>query len=367
MVILLIAFAISFALVVSMLPRVLILSLRKRLVDPIDFRKVHNVPASRLGGVTFFPAILFSSWFCISIVTLFGHYVGVGDMFVIDVEVILEMLALLLLFMIGVYDDVIGVSYRKKFLIQIASAILIVLSGTYINTLHGLFGLELIPGYVGVPVTILLYVSVINALNLIDGIDGLASLISIMALLVYGILLWGNSMMEDGVVAFAAMGALVPFCYSNVFGIKRNAGSKIFMGDTGSLVIGAILGFTAVTIWNVSLDCLSKEPIHPLNYIFAYTMLIVPLFDVARIVIHRYLAKTPLFRPDRNHIHHKIMALGFTPRAALGYIITINFSFLILNALLSYVINFTYIVIINIVIWTVMHIYITNKIKVKYK
>ncbi len=345
-----------------MLPHIQLLSLRKRLIDPIDPRKVHSVPASRLGGVAFFPAILFSVWFCVSITNVYmPRFTGL-EVIPIDVKMLLETLALLVLFMVGVYDDVIGVAYRRKFLVQIIAAALIVSSGVYFKTLHGLFGIYDIPEYIGVPATMFIYVFVTNAINLVDGIDGLASLISIMALVAYGTLFAIDGQMVDCLMAFATVGALLPFWYSNVFGIKRGARSKIFMGDTGALVIGAILGFLAVSIWNMSYGS-DGRPVGQLHYIIAYTMLIVPCFDVVRIIIHRFRAHKPLFLPDKNHIHHKFMALGFTPRKSLLWIVFINALFLALNISLSYCLNISLVVAVDIVVWTAMHIFISKRIK----
>ncbi len=361
MILLLLTFVISFAMVALMLPRILVMSLRKKLIDPIDSRKIHSVPASRLGGVTFFPAILFAVWFTISITNVVVPFLK-PEIFV-DVKMILESLALLSLFLIGIYDDVIGVSYHNKFVAQIFAAILIVSTGTYFKTFHGFCGIESIPPYVGMPLTILFYVFVTNAINLIDGIDGLASMLSIMALSTYTILLFSNGATSDSLIAVATLGALIPFCYSNVFGIKRGVRSKIFMGDTGALVVGAVLGFLAVTVWNISYSTTTHEPINELYYIMAFTMLLVPCFDVIRIVIHRYLDKKPLFLPDKNHIHHKFMALGLSPRKALLCIVTINISFMTLNLLLSMVMNITLIIVIDILVWTVIHIAMSSRVK----
>ncbi len=345
-----------------MLPQIQLLSLRKRLIDPIDPRKVHSVPASRLGGVAFFPAILFSVWFCVSITNVYVPRISGFEAIPIDVKMLLETLALLVLFMIGVYDDVIGVAYKRKFLVQIIAAILIVSSGVYFKTLHGLFGIYEVPEYIGIPATMFIYVFVTNAINLVDGIDGLASLISIMALIAYGIIFAIDGEIADCLVAFAAVGALLPFWYSNVFGIKRGARSKIFMGDTGALVIGAILGFLAITIWDMS-NGSDGVPVGQLHYIIAYTMLIVPCFDVVRIIIHRFRAHKPLFLPDKNHIHHKFMALGFSPRRSLLWIVLINVLFVLLNIGLSYILNISLVVLVDIIIWTTTHILISKRIK----
>ncbi|MFI3264308.1 MAG: MraY family glycosyltransferase [Rikenellaceae bacterium] len=358
MLILLLSFVISFLLVAFMLPHILLLSLRKRLVDPIDRRKVHNLPASRLGGVTFYPSILFSAWFCISIAHLTQSISG--SVVSIDIALIMESLSLLTLFLIGVYDDILGVAYKYKFSVQIFAALLIVLSGSYFKTLHGLFGIESIPAYFGMPLSILFYVFVTNAINLIDGIDGLASLLSIMALFVYGVLLFHNGQLDNSIFAIATLGALVPFCALNVLGVKREVKSKIFMGDTGSLVIGAIVGLMAIKVWNISYVTDGMTPITPNYYILAYTMLIVPCFDVIRIVIFRYRNKQPLFLPDKNHIHHIFMGLGCCAQTALLCIMTINTLFVVLNLFLANKLNITSIIAIDIILWTLIHRYIKH-------
>lgn len=348
-----------------MLPHVLVLSLRKRLIDPIDPRKIHSVPASRLGGITFYPAIFFAVRLCIAIANIVAPPLGFDV--AIDATITLESLSLLILFLIGIYDDIIGVSYRNKFFVQIFAALLIIVSGIYFKTLNGFCGIYEIPYYIGVPITLGFYIFVTNAINLIDGIDGLASSLSMMALGVYTILLFSNGLIEESMITIAALGALLPFWYCNVFGIKRGVNSKIFMGDTGALVIGALLGFITVTIWNIPHNNDGNNLFDAQYSVLAFTMLLVPCFDVIRIIIHRRLNKKPLFLPDRNHIHHRFMALGCSPRKALLSIIFINALFLTLNLTLSFVLDFTYIFIIDIIAWTLMHISISKKIKLRTK
>ncbi len=338
-----------------MLPRILLLSLRKRLFDPIDKRKIHVVPASRLGGVTFYPSIIFSSWLCVTLLHLWQF--SSGSILTISTSLIVETLALLILFLVGIYDDLLGVAYRSKFLAQALAAALIVASGGYFKTLHGLFGIDIIPAYIAMPLSLLFYIFVINAINLIDGIDGLASMISIMALFVYSVLLFHNGQFDNSIFAVATLGALIPFFALNLFGIKREVKSKIFMGDTGALVIGAILGAMCIKVWNISFSSLDDNPINPRYYILAYTMLLVPCFDVVRIIIYRYRNGQPLFMPDKNHIHHIFISLGCSPRAALLWIIAINSLFIALNLWLSTRLNITLILLIDILVWNLIHLY----------
>ncbi len=360
MVTLVLAFLISCALVAFMLPRILLLSLRKRLVDPIDERKVHSVPASRLGGVTFLPALLLAFWISLSVASYMGQIEWLGE--AIGSGLLLECVALLSLFLVGIFDDVLGVAYRKKFVVQIFASLVVICSGTYFNTLHGFFGIETIPMYIAIPFTLFIYVFVINAINLIDGIDGLASLLSIMALLVYGVLFYTYEDYINSILSFATLGALVPFCYSNIMGVKRGASSKIFMGDTGALVIGCTLGFLAVKLWDLDYN-VEGRPLDQVFYILAYTMLFIPCLDVVRVVLGRMRRKKPLFLPDKSHIHHKYMAMGLSAHKSLVSIIIMNFVFIVLNIGLSEVMNFTYVFIIDLVVWTLWHILISRRIR----
>lgn len=351
----------SFALVAFMLPYILMLSLRKRLIDPISKRKVHSVAASRLGGASFFPAILFSLLLCISISNPLMPFIGYK--LELDTNIMLKILALLMLFIIGIYDDMIGASYKSKFAVQLLAAILVISTGTYIKTMNGVFGIEQLPPYLGIPITLFFYVFVTNAINLIDGIDGLASLLSIMAFTVYGILLFMAGQINDSLIVMAALGALIPFCYNNVRGLRPRNKSKIFMGDTGALVIGAVLGFSAVQMWNAAPISGGSLVSKQIFYLMAYSMLLVPCFDVVRIIIHRHLDHKPLFMPDKNHIHHKFLALGYSQRESLFWIIAMNLAFIILNICLSLFMGFVSIVIIDISLWTIVHMLISKRVK----
>lgn len=357
------AFLISCLIVANMLPKILVLSLKKRLIDRIDSRKVHNVAASRLGGVSFFPAIMLSLWFTI----VFGfelepHNLQIG----FDRTLLLECSAVLMLYLIGVYDDIIEVPYKRKFAMQILSAMCIVYSGTYFTTLNGLFGIYEISHYVGIPLTLILLVFISNAINLIDGIDGLASSLSMVALATFGIIFYINEELMNSVLAFATFGALVPFCYNNVFGIRRRGTSKIFMGDAGALVIGIILGFMVVQIWEMgSVNRVSHND--QFAAILAFTVMIIPCFDVVRIIIHRFRDHKPIFLPDRNHIHHKFLALGFSARRSLLLILCLNVIFIALNLILSRLyVNLTIIVVVDAVLWTSFHYAISRVIVRRY-
>ncbi len=278
-----------------------------------------------------------------------------------DNKFALEVCAVLVLYLIGVYDDLIGVRYSKKFIAQILGSILIILSDTYIRSFNGLFGIESIPAWLGIALTVFLIVFITNAFNLIDGIDGLATSLSITALTVFGILFLATSQHIEALFAFSTIGVLIPFLYFNLFKVKRNLKTKIIMGDSGSLTLGFIMSIMTLKIWGATSVNISHETAE-FFHIMAFTVLVIPCFDVVRVALHRAKSHAPIFLPDKNHFHHKLMALNLSPRKTLKYILFINFTFLLVNSALSYITSITFIVIIDIVIWTIMHIIITNKV-----
>ena len=349
----------SGTIVAYILPKILLLSLKKKLIDPIDPRKIHKSTASRLGGVGFYPAIFIALSVCVALAN--SHYnTGVK----LQTVIMVEAAALLMLYFIGLYDDIVGVKYRSKFVIQIITAIMLIDSGTYLNSLYLLDTTFVFPFWFSAPLTVLLIVFITNAINLIDGINGLASMLSIIALVVYGVIFFITDNYLYASISFTTVGALSPFWYHNVFGIRKRTKARIFMGDCGALVVGFILSIMAIKVWNISGErgeCVTSNMCH----ILAYTVLLVPCMDVVRVVLRRMRNKKPLFLPDNNHIHHKFMALGFIPRNSLWIILSIQVFFIILNILLALVVNILYIFAIDIIVWTIMNMIITRKIKQK--
>ncbi|WP_366842343.1 MraY family glycosyltransferase [Butyricimonas sp.] len=354
------SFFISLLATAYLIPKILFISIRKHLIDQPNARKVHTCVSSRLGGVAFFPAIFFAIGVTVSVFSRFDtnvmeHFMTAGF--------IMVMCACILLYLIGIADDVVGVSWRVKFVFQIIAAGLIILSGTWVNNLYGICGVWEISAWVGVPLTIFLIVFVINAVNLIDGIDGLASGLSCVALLFLGVLFLYEGKETSSLLAFTTLGALIPFFYYNVFGIAKKR-YKIFMGDTGSLVIGLILSILAVKF-----ACLVRQESSGATYPFivvAFSVLLVPGFDVIRVVLHRYRAGKPLFLPDKNHIHHKFLALGWSHRKAMCTILVLASLFIMLNMALCLYININVLIVLDIVLWTVLHVWLSSKIKKRW-
>lgn len=336
------------------IPRILVISHRKRLFDQPDSRKVHHRPISRLGGVTFFPVILI----VMCTIGLLQFY----EMEKITSSVISESLCLvaglMLLYMIGVCDDLIGVRYRRKFEVQILAAAFLPFAGLSIQNLGGLFGWYEISPLVGVPLTMLLTVFLINAINLIDGIDGLASGLCMVAITLFGMsFAWHGSWMY-ALLAFASVGVLVPFFFYNVFG-NANRGHKIFMGDTGSLTLGFILSVMVVKYVSVMVQESSRLDGAPV--VMAFSVLLVPSLDVCRVVLNRFRRRVHPFKPDKSHIHHKFLNMGFTPRRSMILIQLMAVAFIVLTLVLLRIGLLAPVVfMLDILVWTLMNVWFSR-------
>ena len=339
------------------IPRILVISLRKRLFDQPDSRKVHHRPISRLGGVTFFPVILI----VMCTIGLLQFY----EMEKITSSVISESLCLvaglMLLYMIGVCDDLIGVRYRRKFEVQILAAAFLPFAGLSIQNLGGLFGWYEISPLVGVPLTMLLTVFLINAINLIDGIDGLASGLCMVAITLFGVsFAWHGNWMY-ALLAFASVGVLVPFFFYNVFG-NANRGHKIFMGDTGSLTLGFILSVMVVKYVSVMVQESSRLDGAPV--VMAFSVLLVPSLDVCRVVLNRFRRRVHPFKPDKSHIHHKFLNMGFTPRRSMILIQLMAVAFIVLTLVLLRIGLLAPVVfMLDILVWTLMNVWFSRIIR----
>lgn len=351
----LIAFAISAYIARLIIPRILLISFRKKLFDMPDERKVHKRAIPRLGGVSFFPTILLSCCAVLVIRTLTGYEISTLLASYILPEFLVLICGMVLLYLTGIADDLVGVRYRQKFIVQILCASLFPAVGLWINDLYGLFGIDFISPYIGIPLTILTIVFITNAINLIDGIDGLASGLSSVALLVFGFLFIEKGLWIYSMLAFSTFGVLVPFFYYNVFGSAEHA-RKIFMGDTGSLTLGYILSFLAIKYSQNT----ESIPVTQGAFVIAFSTLIVPAFDVVRVVIVRiYNGKSP-FEPDKNHIHHQFLAMGFTVRQAMLLILLVSCVFSGINILLMPYVDNTLMLIGDIVVWIGLNLWWSN-------
>lgn len=325
----------------------MLVTYKRRLFDPINSRKLHMHIIPRLGGVAFVPIQCFL--FALTVIVVYKvNFVALNiNIFEVSPMFLSLMCGLVLLFIIGIGDDLIGVNYKWKFFTQVVVACLFPVSGLWINDLQGLFFVTNLSPWVGVPLTIFVVVLILNAVNLIDGLDGLCSgLIAVSSLVFGGLFVYYNAWIH-ALFAFITAGVLLPFFYFNVFGTTRRR-RRIFMGDTGSLTLGFSIAFLTISFVT------NNKAIKPFSegaIVIAFSTLIVPIFDVARVMYVRWRTGAPLFRPDRNHLHHKLLEAGLTHSNAMLCILTLSLSFCVFNIVAVKYINDNLIVICDILLW----------------
>ena len=350
-------FAVSLGMVI--IPRILVISHKKRLYDVPDARKVHTMPVPRLGGLSFFPVILMSMFLVIGFRLYFWDVNVSGLSFNMLYEYLFLFVGMTLLYLVGVCDDLVGVGYRYKFAVQIAAAFLLVLSGNWFDSFGGLFGIYSVPVWVGVPFTVFIVVYITNAINLIDGIDGLASGLCCIALSVLRVIFFLRGQYVYALLAICTLGILMPFWCYNVFG-NANRGHKLFMGDAGSLTLGYVISFLIIhmSVTNEVSPTLSNP-----YMVIAFSTVLVPLLDVIRVVLHRLREHKNPFLPDKNHFHHKLLRTGMRVRMVMVCIIAISAFFILLNSSLAWRVDITYLFFLNLFCWSILHVGLNGLIK----
>jgi len=302
---LLTAFFLSAFLVYQSIPIIVRLSNTKKLLDVPNKRKVNKHPIPNLGGIALFIGISLSTLLCI-------YQMPFADMRYI-------LAAMIILFFIGMKDDILLIAPRKKLLAQVISALLLIMMGDIrITNLHGIIGMYEIGHLFSLLLSLLIIVGITNSINLIDGIDGLAAGLSIFISGIFGVafILFGQP--QYAVLSFSITGSLCAFFIYNVFG-KAN---KIFMGDTGSLLLGVL--FSVLVIKYNEFAITASAPIKNYSPAFSLALLFIPLFDMARVFCVRLFNKKSPFAPDMNHIHHKFLALGYSHIKATSIIVALN-------------------------------------------
>ena len=342
-----------------LIPQILLISFRRKLFDVPDERKIHQGVVPRLGGIAFKPVVFLSVALLIGVSFLLGYGDMLGELISEGRALSFGFCCIMVLYLVGIADDLIGIRYSAKFVVQIACGLMVIAGGLWMNDLHGLFFIHGLPCWIGWPLTVLAVVFIINAINLIDGIDGLASGLCGVAMLFYGLIFLTAHQYIYAVLAFATLGVLVPFFYYNVFGdVKR--GKKIFMGDTGSLTIGMMLCILSLKLLHSFPDRFPSD--HPNILILVYSPLIIPCFDVVRVYLHRMGNGKNPFLPDKNHIHHKLLAVGMRQRAAMITIVSVSVLFTLCNILLSRHVDVTVLLLADITVWTAANIWLTRRI-----
>ncbi|MFA8298685.1 MAG: glycosyltransferase family 4 protein [Hyphomicrobiales bacterium] len=293
------------------IPSIVNIARKRNLFDEPKARGAHDVRTPTFGGTAIYGGMLIASMIFMNLSlpqTNFIQYVIAGS---------------LIIFLIGLKDDILSISPRNKLIGQFfAAGILIDMGDVRFTDLHGFLGIHHI-GYISSAIlTLFVIIVIINAFNLIDGVDGLASGVGIVTASTFGGWFYLIGQHQLAILAFSLVGGLIGFFYFNVFS-KKN---KIFMGDTGSLILGYFMSIFTIKFneLNVGLD--SSYLINAAPAV-SISILIVPIFDTARVFLIRILRKKSPFSPDKNHIHHRLLRLYGDHRRTSFTIIIANILF----------------------------------------
>ena len=257
-----------------------------------------------------------------------------------------------MLFVIGVYDDLWGVRYRNKFMVQFLAGLLLCISGFWLDNLYGLFGIHEISEWIGWPITIFAIIFVTNAINFIDGIDGLASSLCAVALMYYCVLFYMFS--QDAhdwlILSLSVLGPVFAYTWFNIFGSEKKK-TKTFMGDTGSLFLGFVLCVLGIAICKCYQHSDNYNP-----FVLGFAPMILPCFDVIRVVLMRVKRHANPFLADKSHIHHKFLAFGLSQHQVLVIVVILSMFFSSLSILLSIIFNVNVVLLIVMLLWVVFNL-----------
>ncbi|MBK9737319.1 MAG: undecaprenyl/decaprenyl-phosphate alpha-N-acetylglucosaminyl 1-phosphate transferase [Saprospiraceae bacterium] len=310
------AFITSFALTYLAIPSIIHIAVKKNLMDEPDDRRSHKVSTPSLGGIGIFAGTLFS----IILWTPFEYF---GDLQYI-------LCAFIIIFLIGAKDDMDPMSPSKKFLGELfAAGIIVFRAKIQLTSLYGFFGIYEIPEIASIILSMFTIIVIINAFNLIDGINGLSGSLGLLITSVLGIWFYKVGSIEISIVAFSLCGALVAFLKYNI------TPAKIFMGDTGALLLGLVCSILAIKFIELHNDIVDSPYTFKSAPSVAIAILILPLFDTLRVFVLRIMEGKSPFNPDRKHIHHIMIDLGLTHMQATGVLFLTNILFIILAIMLQ--------------------------------
>ena len=289
-------------------PKILKIAILKNIVDNPDARKLQRCPIPVMGGIAVF----------------FGLLVGIcsSQIMFFSPGVFILTAAMLVMLYTGTIDDILDLSPNIRFLIEIlVVGFIMYVNECAIDNFNGLWGIGTIPTWFAAPLTVFAAVGIINAINLIDGVNGLSSGFCFMASVLFAIMFYISGNVTMTILATSAAGAIVPFFLHNVFGKT----SKMFIGDGGTLVIGTMMSMFVISILGKgSLSARFAE--QGVGLIpFTLAVLAVPVFDTLRVMSMRILRGKSPFSPDKTHLHHLFIELGFTHTGTTVSILSLNF------------------------------------------
>lgn len=297
-------------------PFVLRYALRHHIVDNPEARKIHRMPVPVMGGVAVHAGILAG---CIAMTLL-----------VSGASIHWSLMTITAMLVLGVWDDIKALSAILRLFVQFGIVGgYMAFTGYYIGSLHGFLGIHEISLWVGIPLTLVAGAGIINAINMIDGIDGYSSGYGIMACSCFAVLFFIVGQRVWTSLAVIVAGALIPFFMHNVFGSK----SKMFIGDGGTMMIGFLM--TIFTLGALSMNEGRRLESQGIGVIaLTLAVLCIPVFDTLRVMTVRMLRGRSPFKPDKSHLHHLFIDMGFSHLAASIVILSINFSVIVVWLLL---------------------------------
>lgn len=303
-----IPFVMAFLTVSLIHPQMVRVAILKNIVDKPDSRKLQRQPVPVLGGMSVF----------------FGIMVGLGCVspFYDSLQMSLILAAMTLMLYVGTMDDILELSPLLRFLVEILGVFFLVCVGEYcIDDFHGLWGIGAISCWWGcATLTIFAAVGIINAINLIDGVNGLSSGFGIMACTAFGLFFLRAGDVGMALLAAGCIGALIPFFLHNVFGKT----SRMFIGDGGTLLLGMALSVFVIHVLDGKSACASFGA-RGLGLIpFTLAVLAVPVFDTLRVMLARIGRHVSPFHPDKTHLHHLFIDLGFSHIGTTVCILSLN-------------------------------------------
>jgi UDP-GlcNAc:undecaprenyl-phosphate/decaprenyl-phosphate GlcNAc-1-phosphate transferase len=302
--------ALGFLITFFAIPIIIQIAKDKKLFDEPDERKVHKTVIPTLGGVGIFAG------FIISVLMGVPNGMAAGLQYFAAATIVI--------FFLGLKDDILILSASKKFIGQlIAAGIIIKFGGIQIINMNGLFGLHEIPHIASVILTFFTIIVITNSFNLIDGVDGLAGSLGILTTLIFGIYFYFAGQLAFSVIALSLAGSLFAFLIYNF------SPAKIFMGDTGSLILGLINSILVIKFISVAASPAAIVPLQAAPAI-GFSILMIPLFDTLRVFTLRILNRRSPFSPDRTHIHHFLLDIGFNHKTVTLLCLFANILFIVL-------------------------------------
>ena len=339
-----IAFAISLIFSLVCTPLVVKMCNTRGIFDLPNTRKLHKHAIPRLGGTLFMPSLSVGV-----AITLLIMYQGINQQIQIGVSNIAMVAGAILIYLIGILDDLKGLKATHKFIIQTIAALLFPLCNLMIYNLHGFFGIYEIPIWISYPLTVFVILLIVNAMNLIDGIDGLASSIAFLILASFAYLYYQLEAYLFSLISVSLAGATLAFFFFNFYG--KVGRLKTFMGDSGSLFLGYVIAYLAIKYQMVyeNKNLLNMEA----ATLTSFSLVFLPCIDVIRVALERKINGKNMFDADKTHIHHKIMDLGIDMHATLTVILCLFCILCLINwGLYTISVPCTFIILIDIAIYS---------------